>query len=130
MKMKLKLQSHGDGPRLASVYGVNWSKKNNLFFYDEFEELECISSWKREITIDLEKNQPCIYACMREGLKVEVELTELISGKHFNPFQKMLFDFSSNTHKKQLFEVLSDFEVQSIEILDLGQYTGCEVIDG
>ena len=81
--------------------------------YDEYEE----------ITLDTEANQPCIYACMREGLRVEVTWN---GWKHICG---VTFDFSSIEAQIEFLEMLnrngSIDNIYSIKIL--GDFEGVEV---
>jgi hypothetical protein len=76
---------HKDALKIASCF-PRGTKVSPMHFKKRATRLIGISGWSKplfqvesmvnpieEITIDLDKNQPCIYACMREGLKVEIE---------------------------------------------------------
>ena len=71
-----------------------------------------------KITIDTTKNQPCIYACMREGLEVRVEYDG----------QNEIFDFNYEDDKADfLIHRIHLKNIKSIKILDLDKMEGVEV---
>ena len=76
-----------------------------------------------EITTDLSKNQPCIYACMREGLRVEVEIyTNLLN----RPIYKDVWELDLKGDKMDLIAQIDGNKIKSIKILDLDKM-GIEV---
>ena len=76
------------------------------------------SHYCTEIILDLSKNQPCIYACMREGFKVE---TVFNNGMAWNA------DFTEPLDCAHFFDFKFD-NIKSIEILCIEEMEGVEVV--
>ncbi len=90
---------------VAHLTGI-YKGKYLLSEYKDFED-DVDTYWLRtKITLDLTRCQPCIYACMREGLKVEVR---------FDGATRQ-YDFSRNG-KLELISYVD--RIQSIRILGL-----------
>jgi hypothetical protein len=79
---------------------------------------------RSEITIDLSKSTPCIYACMKHGLKVEVVLVNHPAYE----LEPRYFNLSRGGHRSFLMAELSARSIKSIKILNLDQMEGCEVV--
>ena len=77
--------------------------------------------FSKSITIDTSKNQPCIYACMKHGLRVEVGFE-----KHEHARK---YDFDFDDECERFFNDKSGFMngIKSIRILDLEQMKGVKV---
>lgn len=74
-----------------------------------------------QITIDTEANQPCIYACMKHGFTVEVEI-ELVGGSW------ECWDFSRDLEDIGRFLTkLKKHSIKSIKILGMDKMDGVEV---
>tara|TARA_R110001592_G_scaffold104110_4_gene293097 strand:- start:183 stop:566 length:384 start_codon:yes stop_codon:yes gene_type:complete len=63
------------------------------------------------ITLDLDTCQPCIYACMKHGLRVEVELN------YRGVIKRIPFDLSFKPEVVELIEHLGN--IKSIKLLDM-----------
>ena len=68
---------------------------------NEFVELQ-------QITLDLDKCQPCIYTAMKHGLRVEVEFADGYTTE---------MDFSNREHCASIFECIH--QIKSIKLLDM-----------
>tara|TARA_R110001592_G_scaffold153282_3_gene381575 strand:- start:42 stop:437 length:396 start_codon:yes stop_codon:yes gene_type:complete len=69
-----------------------------------------------EITLDLDKVQPCIYTAMKHGLRVEVEYMCVDT----RCYKKKIFDFSlSNSDRNFLMKVWNVNTIKSIKLLDM-----------
>ena len=76
---------------------------------NEFLELQ-------QITLDLDKVQPCIYTAMKHGLRVEVEYMCVDT----RCYKKKIFDFSlSNSDRNFLMKVWNVNTIKSIKLLDM-----------
>lgn len=78
-----------------------------------------------EITIDTSVHQPCIYACMRDGLSVEVETINdegrsCYSNYYFNTNEGKIRFLDENGY-------LYCDKIKSIKILDVDKMEGVEV---
>lgn len=136
--MKLKLKNTEDGLRVASAFiGAEYILEEEFlvsskltgfcdegFHYQAFWEgensvYESNGIADDEITIDLETSQPCIYACMKQGFRVEITFEA-------DCLDKETWDFSGDL------EYIGDTlmsEIKSIKILDLDRLNGVELID-
>lgn len=87
---------------------------------DDFGEDKDFFYLNTKITIDLSTQQPCIYACMREGLKVEVEYEDFSEIKTL----KDVFDFGDDI---EFVGLLLRCDIKSIKILDTDSMEGVEI---
>tara|TARA_R110002167_G_scaffold68736_3_gene194054 strand:- start:1096 stop:1479 length:384 start_codon:yes stop_codon:yes gene_type:complete len=71
---------------------------------NEFVELQ-------QITLDLDKCQPCIYTAMKHGLRVEVEWGDSEGNS--------IHDFSKRDGKYDLVDWMRLAEIKSIKLLDM-----------
>tara|TARA_R110002167_G_scaffold352273_1_gene565151 strand:- start:2238 stop:2612 length:375 start_codon:yes stop_codon:yes gene_type:complete len=62
----------------------------------------------KEITLDLDTCQPCIYTAMKHGLRVEVEFADGYTTE---------MDFSNREHCASIFECIH--QIKSIKLLDM-----------
>ncbi len=124
--MKIKITNTPEGLKVASCYigaEVTYSKDSDSKFIGVTDLGYFVIDWDdgyepslieyEQITLDTEANQPCIYACMREGLRVEVDGT--------------VYDFSDH-EENGAFQLIQDKylnRIKSIEIL--GDFEGVEV---
>ena len=80
------------------------------------------ANWSRykqdSITIDTSVNQPCIYMCMKHGLRVEVE------DEYFETTQ---YDLSELDDKRDLMSDTDLCGIKSIKILGLEDMKGVEI---
>jgi hypothetical protein len=84
---------------------------------------EDMTAFIDEITIDLDKNQPCIYQCMKHSFMVKVEWVDE-SGNYVN----YIYDFSNTNDCKEFFDEQPYVEtIKSIKILDLDNMEGVEI---
>jgi len=118
--MKLKIRNTTDGLKYASCYigatlaghdsdrlliGVDGRYKYPFYMTDLCQY--------DEITLDTEANQPCIYACMKQGMKVEIYGEE--------------YDFS-NPNEDDVLRLINNYYLNKIKsIRILGEFEGVEV---
>ena len=117
--MKITIRNTEDGLKLASCFGVIVDMERGLFI----KWINILKDYNtyRQITLDLSTAQPCIYQCMKQGLKVEVE------------FEKDLdvFNLKYDLHKIYLIENIRLYgEIESVHILDLDKMEGVEIEEG
>lgn len=77
-----------------------------------------------QITLDLSTAQPCIYQCMKHGLKVEVEFI------HQNGNWSKEYDLSIGEKQVELMmDCIEEYPdlLKSIKILDLDEMEGVEI---
>lgn len=74
-----------------------------------------------EITIDTSAHQPCIYACMKHKIDVEIEWTNGISS-----FSEE-YTFNDLESTLEVFKLMENLSIKSIKILDLDKMEGVEV---
>lgn len=132
--MKLKIKNTPDGLKYASCYigaeliddeciscKLTGCLDGDGFYYTALmkgENLDYnIYNIRDEITLDTEADQPCIYACMREGMKVEVTWQK--------DGLKQILDLSNHLEKINLMFYMSQDEIKSIKVL--GDFDGVEV---
>lgn len=134
--MKLKIRNTTDGLKVASCYigaDVTYSKDSDSKFIGVTDLGYFVIDWDdgyepslieyEQITLDTEANQPCIYACMREGLKVEVEWEIGDYGTDFGAITYSLSDYEGR--KEFLSDLEYYYQIKSIKIL--GEFEGVEV---
>jgi hypothetical protein len=119
--------------KILDQYGETYFLKNLSYGRFLTERLWCESYQDRyvnfeQITIDLDKNQPCIYACMREGLKVEVEYNV----RNGEMFYTETYDFSKYTPqirflKEANYKVEGGQVIKSIRIIGLEEMKGVKL---
>ena len=127
--MKIKITNTADGLKLASCY-----VGSKLVGFDEDRILVGVDGRYQypfyvtdlcqyeEITIDLSTSQPCIYQCMKQGLRVEID---------FFSHGVLRFDFSLMSEQVIVLEVLRQGDkIQSIKILGLEDMEGVTIEGG
>lgn len=131
--MKLRIQNTPDGMKLskcfpnAKVTFNHEANNNNLPGELLNREAECfqlcvegVGLWGvTEITIDTSESQPCIYMCMKHGLKVEVDCGAEFGIHAFNLSEKL---------SRNNFEYMSD-KIKSIKILGIEDMEGLKVVE-
>lgn len=119
--LKASIKAHRDLARLfekdkhgSKILGTNGGEFVLAYSSDWIQN-------KNEITIDTTVNQPCIYQCMKEGLKVKVTFSDRFV---------RIFNFNNNYFKKLLFEYIAECgEIKYIKILDTDKMQGVEVTE-
>ena len=115
----LKLSNSPDGLEIASVYPcLNILESREDGFIEFYSEGHIMSSDK--ITIDTSKNQPCIYACMREGLSVDIT---------WEDGSVRRYDLIFSDQCAHVLIGLGDLNIKSIQILGLDKMEGVEVTE-
>jgi len=105
---------------VAHLTGI-YKGKYLLSEYKDFED-DVDTYWLRTtITLDLTRCQPCIYACMKAGLKVKVE--------RFEHERIRMYDFSKGDEQLLFMDDHVGFSsaIKSIRILGLEKMEGVEV---
>jgi hypothetical protein len=80
----------------------------------------------KRITIDTSTTQPCIYACMREGFKVEIEWLVQEHGAPADPI-KRVYELGKEKFKFMQFWHEVSCMLKSIKILGTEDMDGVEV---
>jgi hypothetical protein len=123
----LKLNSDfEDALKVARCYGVLVSKDYTMFITENGEMPEL--KYKETITIDTTTNQPCIYACMKEGLRVKTHIewdNPYMVPSKYNEVE--VWDFKFRNHQADIMEAIP--YIKSIKILDLDKLQGVEVTE-
>jgi hypothetical protein len=95
---KINITNTADGLKLASCYvGARINEDFclvglNREFFTIFSQ-DMVYAHATQIPLDLSTFQPCIYQCMKQGLKVEVEFNNKMSAKYdfSKPEDKIVF---------------------------------------
>ena len=131
--MKIKITNTEDGRKLASCF-----IGSKLVGFDEDRILVGVDGRYQypfyvtdlcqyeEITLDLSTSQPCIYQCMKQGLKVEAYF---VYGK--GGFSGVgTYDLSDIDEQRELLEMKKLGYIKSIKILDLDKMDGVTIEGG
>jgi len=118
--MKINIKNTADGLKLASCFeGCDFVSFPKFIGHDSITGSWVFSNGYRtteDITIDLSTSQPCIYQCMKQGLRVEID---------FFSHGVLRFDFSLMSEQVIVLEVLRQGDkIQSIKILGLEDMEG------
>ena len=141
--MKLELQNKGDGPRIAQCYigakvscGLTDFVTKRVSHYTDtpligFEYNHFMVHFGSSadgvdtITIDTEANQPCIFACMKQELDIQVFWKSPKGNLWYDQYP-----LSEYVFRKTLLEDFSlGNEIKSIRILDLEGREGVRVLE-